>query len=58
MDEFIDWEKGTCDFDGEYFKKVLSFANDYTGTYTGGTYTERIQKREIVMSVGIISSNY
>lgn len=55
MDEFVDWEKGTCNFDGDYFKKVLSFAKEYTGNYTGGTYSERIGKREVVMSVGIIS---
>ena len=56
MDEFVDWEKGICNFDGDNFKKVLSFAKEYTGNYTGGTYSERIGKREVVMSVGIISS--
>lgn len=35
MDEFVDWEKGTCSFDGDYFKKVLSFAKEYKGNYTG-----------------------
>lgn len=56
MDEFVDWENGTCDFTGDYFKKVLSFAKEYTGNYTGGTYSERIRKREIVLSAGIIAS--
>lgn len=56
MDEFVDWENGTCHFDGDYFKKVLSFAKEYTGNYAGGTYLQRIQNREVVMSVGIISS--
>ena len=56
MDEFVDWENGTCDFEGEYFKEVLTFAKKYTGNYTGGTYSERIRNREVVMSVGIISS--
>ena len=56
MDEFVDWENGTCDFTGDYFKKVLSFAKEYTGNYAGGTYSERIEKREIVLSVGIIAS--
>ncbi|MCM1192655.1 MAG: extracellular solute-binding protein [Acetatifactor muris] len=56
MDEFIDWENGMCNFEGDYFKKVLSFAKEYTGNYTGGTYLQRIQNREVVMSVGIISS--
>ena len=56
MDEFIDWENGTCDFEGDYFKQALSFAREYTGNYMGGTYSERIGKREVVLSVGIISS--
>lgn len=56
MDEFVDWEKGTCNFEGDYFKKALTFAKEYTGNYTGGTYSGRIKKREVVMSVGIISS--
>lgn len=56
MDEFIDWENGTCNFEGDYFKKVISFAKEYTGNYKGGTYLQRIQNREVVMSVGIISS--
>ena len=42
MDEFIDWEKGTCNFEGDYFKKMLSFAKEYTGNYNGGTYLEGI----------------
>lgn len=56
MDEFIDWKKGTCNFEEDYFKKVLSFAKEYKGNYTGGAYSERIREREVVMSVGIISS--
>lgn len=56
MDEFVDWENGTCGFDGEYFKEVLAFAKEYKENYTGGTYFERIRNREVVMSIGIISS--
>ncbi len=44
MDEFVDWENGICYFDGDYFKKVLSFAKEYTGNYAGGTYRQRIQE--------------
>ena len=56
MDEFVDWDNRTCSFDDDYFKEILKFAKEYTGNYTGGTYPERIHKREIVMTVGIISS--
>lgn len=56
MDEFVDWEKGTCSFNGEYFKQALSFVKEYTGKDAEGTYAERIRKRETVMTVGLISS--
>lgn len=56
MDEFVDWENKTCSFDGEYFKEVLAFAKEYKGNNAGGTYAERIRKREVVMSIGILSS--
>ncbi|MCM1188491.1 MAG: extracellular solute-binding protein [bacterium] len=55
MEEFIDWENGTCSFDGDYFKKALSFAGEYTGPGPGDPYSERIRSRETVLSVGIIS---
>ena len=55
MDEFVDWEAGTCDFTGEYFKQILSFAKEYTGIGAGGPLSERIRKREVVLSVGLIS---
>lgn len=29
MDSFIDWERGTCDFDGDKFKELLEFANRF-----------------------------
>jgi len=56
MDEFVDWENRTCSFDSDYFKEVLSFAKEYTGNYTGGSYSKRIHDREVVMSVGILTS--
>lgn len=56
MDEFVNWEKGTCEFDGDYFKEVLSFAGQYHPVEMEGTYLGRIRDREQVMSVGIIAS--
>ncbi|MCI9143148.1 MAG: extracellular solute-binding protein [Lachnospiraceae bacterium] len=56
MDEFVNWEEGTCEFDGDYFKKVLSFAGQYHPVNVEGTYLGRIRDREQVLSVGIISS--
>ena len=56
MDEFVDWENGTCDFEGEYFKEMLSFAKEYEGIGAGGPLSQRIRKREVVLSAGMISS--
>lgn len=55
MDEFVDWDSGTCDFEGD-FKELLSFAGKYTGTNAQSSYFQQIREREIVLSVGIISS--
>ena len=56
MDEFVDWERGTCEFDGDYFREVLSFAGAYRPTYRESSYSERIRNREQVLTVGMISS--
>lgn len=56
MDEFVDWETGTCAFDGDYFKEVLSFVGGYSPEYMEGSYSERIHSRVQVMTVGILTS--
>lgn len=56
MNAFVDWENGTCDFEGQYFKEVLSFAKEYAGSGGGAPVSEQIRRREAVLSVGIISS--
>lgn len=35
MDEFVDWENGTCEFEGEYFKDVLAFCQRIYGKLHG-----------------------
>ena len=30
MDYYIDWEEGSCSFDGEEFQKVMAFANTFS----------------------------
>lgn len=56
MEEFVNWEEGTCSFDGDYFRRVLSFAGEYKGKDRLGAYSERVGSRETVMTVGMISS--
>lgn len=56
MNEFINWEAGTCNFTEEYFREVLTFCKEYTGGYTGGSTSQGIKQGDILISVGIISS--
>ncbi len=55
MDEFIDWENGTCDFETEAFQEVLDFANAYTGGYEG-TLSTGIANGNVMMTVGTVFS--
>lgn len=56
MDEFVDWETGACEFDGEYFKEVLSFAANYNPPAGEWSYLQGIRDRKQVFTVGMISS--
>lgn len=56
MDKFVDWENGTCDFEGENFATVLEFVQAYNGGYASGRLSSGIQNGDILLSVGIISS--
>lgn len=56
MDEFIDWENGTCDFQGESFAAVLEFVKAYDGGYTGGSLSAGIRNGDVLLSAGLISS--
>jgi len=52
MDDFVDWEKGECSFDGEEFKDLLVFCKENVDSYV---YSEeslksRIAKGEILAS--------
>lgn len=56
MDEFVDWDNKTCEFDGEYFKSILRFVKDYKFGYPSGSRIESIRNKEILLTNGIISS--
>ena len=56
MDEFVDWDNRTCEFDGEYFKSILRFVKDYKGGYPSGSRIESIRNKEILLTNGLISS--
>ncbi len=49
-DAFIDYEKGTCQFDSEEFIRVLEFANSFTGYGMGSrNLHEDLEKNNIVL---------
>lgn len=49
LDQFIDWEKGECDFTNEYMKELLDFAAQYERGQQGG-------RRDYVLRIGFINS--
>lgn len=56
MDEFVDWDTGRCEFDGDYFKEVLSFAGNYDPDFGDVGHLQGIRERKQVLTVGIFSS--
>ena len=38
MDEFVDWDKHTCDFTGEGFCELLEFVKEYRGPQFDSLY--------------------
>lgn len=55
MDEFIDWEKRTCDFTGDGFRDVLEFAREYQGKQFDSLY-RAIRDGEVLMTLMSVSS--
>lgn len=54
MDGFIDWEQGTCHFDGEEFKRLLEFAKRYhdvedVSSDLVPSWRERVQNGELLL---------
>lgn len=56
MDAFIDWNNGTCDFEGDAFQEVLEFAKEYGKEDTEGILLDRIREGKILMSAGMLYS--
>ncbi|MBR1701138.1 MAG: extracellular solute-binding protein [Lachnospiraceae bacterium] len=55
MDEFVDWDKDTCDFTGEGFCELLEFVKEYREPQFDSLY-KAIREREILLSEGMIGS--
>ncbi|MCM1044235.1 MAG: extracellular solute-binding protein [Candidatus Gastranaerophilales bacterium] len=55
MDNFINWDDGTCDFTGKEFQQTLRFAKEYQGKYYESLYN-CIQNKDILLTLGLINS--
>lgn len=56
MDDYIDWEKGTCDFDSEGFKDVLKLAKEYEGIGIDKSLYDSLNNKDILMTYGMVSA--
>ncbi|MCD7751429.1 MAG: extracellular solute-binding protein [Lachnospiraceae bacterium] len=57
MDEFIDWNTSTCDFENETFEGILRFANEFEGLpQESGGVLELVASGNALLSFGEISS--
>lgn len=48
MDSFVDWEHGTCSFDGDEFKRILEFAARFSKPQTNNSEADQKPWREKV----------
>lgn len=59
QDAFIDWEKGTCNFDGEEFQRILefvgSFPEDYDWVDDGMNIHDRLASGRLLLYSAYIS---
>ena len=55
MDEFIDWEAGTCNFTQEGFLDILNFAKEYKGKYHESLYNA-LHEKELLFVLLMIGS--
>lgn len=55
MSRFIDWDKGSCDFQSQSFRRILEFTREYKGETSEGSLLRKIEDGRILMTVGIIS---
>lgn len=57
---FIDWEKSTCNFDSEEFKKLLTFVNSFPDDIDGESDTrstpEKIAAGDVLLNMSYVSS--
>lgn len=56
MNDFVDWDKGTCDFTGEDFKQILEFCKNHQERVLTGSLRQAIRQEEILLMTEIFSN--
>lgn len=56
MNDFVDWDKGTCDFTGEDFKQILRFCKGYQEKVLSGSMTEAVRSDEVLLMVDLFNT--
>lgn len=56
MDEYVDWEMGTCSFNGMEFMKVLKLAESMEGISINGSVEEYLASDRLLLNRAYISS--
>ena len=56
MNDFIDWDKGTCDFTGEDFKQILEFCKSYQGKVLSGGWHQAVRQDEVLLMMQMFNS--
>lgn len=49
MNDFVDWDKGTCDFTGEDFKQILEFCKNHQERILTGSLRQAIRQDEVLL---------
>ena len=56
MDDYIDWDNGTCDFNSDGFKDILKLAKEYEGIGIDKSLYDSLSNKEILMTYGMVSA--
>lgn len=49
MNDFVDWDGGTCDFTSDYFKDILEFCKSYQSPELSGTMYQAVHQDEVLL---------
>lgn len=56
MNDFVDWDRGTCDFTGEDFKQILKFCKSYQGKNLSGSRLQAVCQDEVLLLVEMFNT--